>query len=220
MIFAAERFFQDISTVLLPMAGFAFATSASPGPVNIVSAMSGARFGVLRTLPYVLGATFGFIAILLLVGLGLGTFVTRHPLLVKLLATAGASYMLLLAYRIAQAPTSPVRQGDGDGAAATSPRLMAGVIAQLINPKAWIVSMSAISIYVATSASYAAALAVLCLIFLVICTLSLSTWSLLGAAFSRHPGALRGFNLAMAALLALSIVLFLLETLLSLSPAA
>lgn len=216
MIFAAERFFQDISTVLLPMAGFAFATSASPGPVNIVSAMSGARFGVLRTLPYVLGATFGFIAILLLVGLGLGTFVTRHPLLVKLLATAGASYMLLLAYRIAQAPTSPVRQGD----AAASPRLMAGVIAQLINPKAWIVAMSAISIYVATSASYAAALAVLCLIFLVICALSLSTWSLLGAAFSRHPGALRGFNLAMAALLTLSIVLFLLETLFSLSPAA
>lgn len=217
MIFAAERFFQDISTVLLPMAGFAFATSASPGPVNIVSAMSGARFGVLRTLPYVLGATFGFIAILLLVGLGLGTFVTRHPLLVKLLATAGASYMLLLAYRIAQAPSSPVRQGD---AAAASPRLMAGVIAQFINPKAWIVSMSAISIYVATSASYAAALAVLCLIFLVICALSLSTWSLLGAAFSRHPGALRGFNLAMAALLTLSIVLFLLETLFSLSPAA
>ena len=210
MIFVLGPVLQELGSVLLPMAGFAFATSASPGPVNIVSAMSGARFGVARTVPYVLGATLGFIAILLLVGIGLGTFVTSHPWLAKLLAVAGASYMLYLASRIARASTS--RMFDDD--AAVTPKLMAGVIAQVMNPKAWIVSLSAISIYVATSRDYATALAALCLIFFVICALSIGCWSLLGAAFSRHPGAIRGFNLAMAALLALSIVFFLQDILL------
>lgn len=205
MIFEGNNIFQEIGSALLPMVGFAFATSASPGPVNIVSAMSGARFGVIRTAPYVLGATLGFIVILLLVGIGLGTFISTYPLLAKLLALIGAIYMLHLAYRIARASTSKIFEDEPSA----SPRLITGVIAQLINPKAWIVSISAISIYVATSSYYATALVVLCIIFFVICALSLWSWSLLGAAFSRHPDAIRWFNLSMAALLALSIILFL-----------
>ncbi|MDO8959031.1 MAG: LysE family transporter, partial [Rhodocyclaceae bacterium] len=142
MIFLGESVISELGSALLPMAGFAFATSASPGPVNIVSAMSGARFGAMRSIPYVLGATVGFIAILLLVGAGLGLFITRHPLVAKLLAIAGALYMLHLAYRIARASTDHML----DGEVAAPPNLMAGVIAQVINPKAWIVSLSAISI--------------------------------------------------------------------------
>ena len=210
MIFTDPKILQEISSFLLPMAGFAFATSASPGPVNIVSAMSGARFGATRTFPYVVGATLGFIGILLLVGIGLGSFVINYPWLAKLLALVGAIYMLYLAYQIARTSSSQMVQDD----TSVSPSLMTGVIAQVINPKAWIVSLSAISIYVATSSYYATALMVLCIIFFVICALSLWCWSLLGAVFSRSPDAIRWFNLAMAVLLALSIVLFLQDILL------
>ena len=60
---------------VLSMASFAFATSASPGPVNIVAAMSGAEFGIKRSCSYVLGAALGFVTIL--VGIGVGFW--GHP---------------------------------------------------------------------------------------------------------------------------------------------
>ena len=56
---------------ILPMVSFAFATAASPGPVNIVAAMSGAQFGVKKSLSYVVGAAAAFVAVLLCVGIGL-----------------------------------------------------------------------------------------------------------------------------------------------------
>lgn len=209
MILVGESVIGEIGSALLPMAGFAFATSASPGPVNIVSAMSGARFGAARCVPYVLGATVGFITILVLVGAGLGFFITQHPLVAKLLAVIGALYMLQLAFRIANASTDRMLDGKVD----MPPSMTAGVIAQVINPKAWIVSLSAISIYVATSNHYATALAIFCAIFFVICALSLWGWSLIGSSLSKHLGGIRRFNIAMAALLALSIMFFLYDVL-------
>lgn len=65
------------SDAALPMALFALATSATPGPVNVLSAMSGARFGIWLSLPYVLGATTSFVAIL--VGLGMGLQAILNP---------------------------------------------------------------------------------------------------------------------------------------------
>ncbi|MCC4113755.1 LysE family transporter [Aromatoleum toluclasticum] len=209
MIFAGDSVLREFGSTVLSMAGFAFATSASPGPVNIVSAMSGARFGAMRSFPYVFGATAGFIAILLLVGAGLGLFITRHPLVAKLLAMSGALYMLYLAYRIAHASADHMFDGD----VATPPNVVAGIIAQIVNPKAWIVSLSAISIYVSTSKHYATVLVVFCVIFFVICMLSLWSWSLIGASLSKRLGGIRRFNLAMAALLTLSIIFFLYDVL-------
>ena len=67
----------NMTETFLPMALFALVTSATPGPVNVISAMSGARFGPISSLPYVFGATTSFVAILLLVGLGLNSVVAQ-----------------------------------------------------------------------------------------------------------------------------------------------
>jgi threonine/homoserine/homoserine lactone efflux protein len=201
---------KELNALMLPVAGFAFAMSASPGPVNIVSAMSGARFGAWRSFPYVLGATMGFVGILASVGAGLGVSVARYPALVRLMAVLGAAYMLTMAWRIARAslqPGTPAQDLDAQ------PSWLAGVVAQLINPKAWIVSFSAVSIFVATHADFVGALLLCCAIFFVICLLSLWSWSLVGALVARWAGGVRVFNLVMAALLAASIVYFLLDML-------
>jgi len=115
--------------------------------------------------------------------------------------------MLHLAHRLARAPTD----GMLDGHIAAPPGLAAGVLAQVINPKAWIVALSAISIYVSTSSHYATVLGVFCAIFFVICALSL--WSWIGATLATRLRGIRRFNLAMAALLALSVVWFLYDVL-------
>lgn len=201
---------KELNALMLPVAGFAFAMSASPGPVNIVSAMSGARFGAWRSFPYVLGATVGFVGILAAVGAGLGVSVARYPALVRLMAVLGAAYMLAMAWRIARASLQQAHgQQDPGQDLAAPPSWLAGAVAQLINPKAWIVSFSAVSLFVATHPDYGAALSLCCAIFFVICLLSLWSWSLVGALVARWAGGVRVFNLVMAVLLAVSIVYFL-----------
>ncbi|WP_404383892.1 LysE family translocator [Caenispirillum salinarum] len=191
---------------LMAMAAFALATSASPGPVNIISAMTGARFGVLRSFRYVLGATVAFVAILLLMGAGLGTVIVENEAVAKGLAVAGAAYILYLAWKVARA--DHVALDDG-GRATLPPGFLNGAVAQASNPKAWIVSLSAVSVYVAGAPDYAATLAVFGAVFFVVCLGSLWGWAAVGRWLSALSGSVAVFNRVMAALLALSVLWFM-----------
>ena len=55
-------------TQVFAMALFALALSATPGPVNLLALASGINHGLWRSLPFVLGATIGFCALLYLIG--------------------------------------------------------------------------------------------------------------------------------------------------------
>lgn len=191
----------------LSMAGFALATSASPGPVNVICAMSGARYGSVKSLRYVFGATFGFVALLILAGLGLAGIVGDNPLVSKTLTVIGSAYMLYLAYQIAGSAGAIESEPIG-----RVPSFAAGVLAQWVNPKAWIVSVSGISIYVATKQAYAPWLIVFAALFLCICAASLWTWTLLGNQLARRAGNARILNRAMAVLLGASVMMLLYET--------
>jgi threonine/homoserine/homoserine lactone efflux protein len=57
--------------IYLSMAAFSLAASISPGPVNIVSLSCGAQHGFTASMRHVSGATFGFTALLLFIGMGL-----------------------------------------------------------------------------------------------------------------------------------------------------
>ncbi len=58
--------------LLLALAGFAFVASITPGPSNLILLASGVNFGFRRTAPVVLGVSFGFLGMLLIVGMGVG----------------------------------------------------------------------------------------------------------------------------------------------------
>lgn len=55
---------------LSALALFAFVSTFTPGPNNIMLMTSGANVGFKRTIPHMLGITFGFGAMLILVGIG------------------------------------------------------------------------------------------------------------------------------------------------------
>lgn len=192
---------------MVSMTSFAFATSASPGPVNIVAAMSGAEFGVKRSCGYVLGATIGFVSILLGIGIGFGSAFVSNRTMSSALAIAGALYMLYLSYKLATAKPDPAEKS-----AAPPPRFINGAIAQWLNPKAWIVSISTISIYVANSTNYSLYLSSFGAIFFVICFVSILGWVIMGCKASTMLNGNYGvFNKIMAGLLALSVVYFIVE---------
>ena len=194
-------------SVIFSMAAFALASSISPGPVNIVSLGCGARHGLRAALPHVTGATLGFILLLLLIGLGLHEVLNQWPLLTQLIRFAGVIFLLYLAYQLAS--------DDGQLGAAQEqkvPSALGGALMQWLNPKAWLACLAGIGAFVADGDVLM--VWVFCLLYLVICWLSLASWAWAGPSLHgrlKRTAGVRWFNRGMAALLAGCAVYLLLE---------
>lgn len=185
--------------LLAALAGFAFVTSITPGPNNLMLLASGTNFGWRRSLPHLLGISFGFGVMLLLVGLGLGALFTQAPWLHALLKWVSLAYLLYLAFKVATAP--PPRE---DGQAQGRPMgFGAAALFQAVNPKAWAMALTAVTAY--GSLGVAAVTAVFVLVNLPCC----GSWALLGEQMRRwlhRPQALKAFNWGAAALMVLSVL--------------
>jgi len=193
--------------MLLPMSAFALAASISPGPVNLVCLSSGTRYPLARGLVFVTGATLGFIALFLAVGLGLYSVLTVVPGLEEALRWAGVAFLLYLSVRLARddgrLPEDDTRQAPG---------FMTGALMQWLNPKAWLASASGIGAY--TSGHDLGQVMLFAALYLPICWLSLGSWVYAGAFLRRYvqrPVVLVAINRTLAVLLAASCVYLLIE---------
>jgi threonine/homoserine/homoserine lactone efflux protein len=191
---------------LLAFALFAFAASITPGPNNLMLLASGANFGFRASVPHLLGVACGFMLLVASVGFGLAAVFARLPWAYAAMRWVGAGYLLYLAWRIArQAPPDP----SAPGATEAQPMSFRGAVAfQWINPKAWLMAVSAFSTYVpVTHGAWVLLGAVL--LFGVINLPSITAWAL-GGAHLRRLLHTRGhavvFNGLMAALLVASLL--------------
>jgi threonine/homoserine/homoserine lactone efflux protein len=187
--------------LLLALLGFAFVTSVTPGPNNMMLLASGVNFGFHRSVPHMLGISVGHSLMVFLVGLGLAGVFTAWPALLVVLKLAAVAYMLWLAWKIAWAGS------PGEGPVRASPMTFLQAAAfQWVNPKAWAMALGAVSAYVTEPSvwSYAAVAGV----FAAVNLPSVSVWAGAGQAM-RHwletPARLRAFNWTMAGLLVLSL---------------
>ena len=194
--------------LLAAFAVFAFASSITPGPNNTMLLASGVNYGFRRTIPHMAGISTGCVAMLFLVGLGLGEIFTAIPALYSVLRVIGAAYLLWLAWHIANAGPIAVRQG------ASRPMTFLQAMAfQWVNPKAWIIVVGAVTTYVPRDAfgrNVVLAAAVLAMVNFP----CMSVWAAFGAALRpvlARPSRARVFNVAMAALLVLSLIPILTE---------
>lgn len=190
--------------LLLAFAGFAFVSSVTPGPNNTVLLASGANYGFRRTVPHIAGISLGCMAMLLLVGLGLGQAFAAVPVLYDVLRYAGASYLLWLAWKIATAGAM-TGQGAGDGRPLT---FWQAAAFQWVNPKAWVMVVGAASTY-APREDFGRSVAVLAILLGLVNAPSICVWAGFGTALRpwlSHPGRVRAFNIGMALLLVLSLL--------------
>jgi len=190
------------ASLLLPLALFSFVSAITPGPNNVMLASSGLHYGMRRTVPHMAGIALGFVVMLLVLGLGLGSVFVRWPGLHHVLQWACAAYLLFLAWQIATVPTTLEQARSGRPFS-----FLQAAGFQWLNPKAWVVAMGIIAVYVPPANFFLN----LCLATLV-CTLSglpaLVIWTLFGMALRRllqRPGMVRGFNVCMALLLVVSL---------------
>ncbi|PID62705.1 MAG: lysine transporter LysE [Gammaproteobacteria bacterium] len=180
------------------MALFALTTAITPGPVNVICAISGGQFGFWRSSGFVTGATLCFVALLLALGSGVVAGTGWVESASTPMTWLGAGYLLWLAWRISGAGTL-----DASGDDRKNPSFREGALAQGINPKAWFVSLAATTTFVLPLPDRTTGLIVFALLYLVICWLSLAVWVWLGSKLAASWG--RGFNRAMALLLVLSV---------------
>ena len=181
---------------------FAFVSSITPGPNNIMLLASGVNFGFRRTIPHMLGIGAGFVVLLLAVGLGLGAVLTAFPALHTALKIAGGAYLLYLAWRVATSQTL-AREGE----AARPMRFSEAAAFQWVNPKAWVMAVTAMAVYTSTEQPFLSVVLVAAAFGLVNLP-SVSTWAAFGTAmrgFLSDPVRLKWFNIAMGVLLALSL---------------
>ena len=97
--------------IFLAVLFFAFSTTITPGPNNIMIMSSGVNYGVKASLPHWLGICLGFPLMVLLVGLGFGLVFDRYPHLHQLIKVLGTAYLLYLAWRIASARPETIATG-------------------------------------------------------------------------------------------------------------
>jgi len=187
--------------LILALALFAFVSSITPGPNNLMLMASGANFGFRRTIPHMLGVGLGFVVMVLLVGIGLIQVFDAYPITHSVLKVVSVGYLLWLAWRIANA--APAQAADAQGRPMT---FLEAAAFQWVNPKAWTMALTAITAY-APERSFQAIL-VVGVIFGMINLPSVRSWTVLGqqmATFLQSPAQLRAFNWVMAGLLVASL---------------
>ncbi|MFZ3581125.1 LysE family translocator [Loktanella sp. DJP18] len=185
------------------LAQFAFASSITPGPNNLMLMASGANYGLRRTLPHMLGVSLGHSFMVVMVGVALLRLFQTFPVLNAVLTVAAIGYMTWLAWKIATAVAPEAKQVTG------KPFTFVQAAAfQWVNPKAWVMAITAITAYAPQEWSALAGSLLVATVFLCTNLPSITLWAVLGVQVRRFLGTarrLRVFNVTMAVLLLASL---------------
>jgi threonine/homoserine/homoserine lactone efflux protein len=189
--------------LLGPLVLFAAAVTLTPGPNVVLVTASAANFGFRRTIPQMLGITFGFGTMVLATGLGLAGVVHAEPRLHMALKYAGSAYLLYLAWRIARADAASA------SARARPIGFAEATLFTWMNPKAWVSALGATAAFTTVGGDVLRESLVIALVLAAFCLLSAAVWAGFGTVIGRYlanPLARAAFNWSMAGLLALSLI--------------
>ncbi|SMY07701.1 LysE family translocator [Flavimaricola marinus] len=194
--------------LFLALLGFAFVSSITPGPNNLMLMASGANFGMRRTIPHMLGISLGHAFMVTMVGIGLGQIFALYPMAKAVMTGLSVLYLLYLAWKIANA--APPKSKETTGSPLT---FLQAAAFQWVNPKAWYMALTAVSAYTPDGSGLWGALSVAG-IFACTNLPSITVWTGLGTQLRRfltNPARLRLFNWTMAGLLVLTLIPILFE---------
>jgi threonine/homoserine/homoserine lactone efflux protein len=177
---------------------FALVTTITPGPNNAMLLASGVNFGFRRTLPHVFGISAGVVLLMVSVGFGLGEAFNRVPALYTVLEVASVAYLLYLAWKIGTSGEMTVREGNR-----RPMRFHEAIAFQWVNPKAWMMVLTAATT-IHLSSSFGINALLMAGVFYLVGLPCILLWAAFGTAMRRVLSKrvwLRTFNIVMALLL-------------------
>jgi threonine/homoserine/homoserine lactone efflux protein len=189
---------------LLPLLGFAFVATCSPGPNNLMVLSSGANFGLRPTWPHILGIAIGFPVLVVAVGLGLGVVFDAFPALHTILKWVAFAYLIWLAWQILRAGRPEEKKFGGRPLT-----FLQAAAFQWVNPKAWAMIFGAMALFTTQTGNKALQVGFIALLFGALCVPNGVVWAIFGRAISgflQDDRQRRWFNAAMAVLLVVSVL--------------
>jgi threonine/homoserine/homoserine lactone efflux protein len=185
--------------LLATLATFAFVTSVTPGPNNIMLTASGANIGFVRTLPHIAGIVAGVALLNLCIGLGLGALFLQFPIMQDALKIVGSLYLIWLAIKLLGFSYAENRSD----LEARPFSFIQALVFQAINPKAWVMVISANASSSLTGDAYWISVGFIILVFAIIGPPSVMIWAGFGQMirqYLKQPSFLKTFNIVMASL--------------------
>ncbi|MBV2128404.1 LysE family translocator [Arsukibacterium indicum] len=188
---------------------FAFSTTITPGPNNVMIMSSGVNYGFRQSVPHWLGICFGFPLMVLLVGLGFGVVFDRYPHLHQLIKILGTLYLIWLAWRIASARPETIATGKSKPFS-----FLQAALFQWVNGKAWVMASGAVAAFTSVTGVYWYQVMMITLAFLLVAFPCVGVWLVFGAGLKKvltKPLFQRIFNIFMGFILLLSVIPVIIE---------
>jgi threonine/homoserine/homoserine lactone efflux protein len=193
---------------LIPLIFFSVAAAFTPGPNNIIGSYSGFNFGIKKSIPLILGVTFGYTILITLAAGGLNIIFSSYPILKTIIKIIGSIFLIYLAYKISfqnqiQKKTikNPVKFFDT-------------FIFQFINPKGVFAAITSISLFVELGDTYLFHSAVVISVSFLCAATSITSWCLLGKflrRFAENKNFIQRFNYTMSFSLIVCVILIYLK---------
>jgi len=147
-------------SVILSFTLFALSQVGTPGPANMVLLSTGAKYGLKKAIPFVLGVIFGKQLIIWPIGFGLIGVISNVPMVFALLKILSAAYILWLSYKIANLRL------DIKDLSGTPPGFFAGLMVHPLNPKAWGMVITGYTSFISNEMSMLSAILTISIILL------------------------------------------------------
>lgn len=185
---------------------FAVPIFFSPGPNNLLLMASAAQFGIRRTLPHAVGVGIGFPILVLVIGLGLGEIFARFPVVKPIMLYGACAYFLYMAYRLLGLKINDMETK------ARPMNFIEAALFQVINPKAWVLSVGMISVFVGAGDQRFSDVLWLVIASFLLSPFTSTAWMVFGSqvsAFLKRFGFERYLGWLMAGLMVIAIVILL-----------
>ena len=189
---------------LVPLILFCCAAAFTPGPNNILGSYSGFNFGIRKSLPLILGVTFGYTSLLITLSAGLIIVFKNYPFLQDILKILGSLFLIYLAYKISfknKLETKVIKNPV---------KFLNTFFFQYINPKGVIIAIICVSTFVESGSNYLFHTMVVVIVSFIVSAASISSWCLLGKflrRFATNKKFIQIFNYIMSFFLIVCVII-------------
>ena len=153
-----------------------FVMFVTPGPNNAMLTASGIKFGFKKTIPHLIGIPFGHVIQITLVCFGLGNLFQKYPLVQNYLKWLCFFYLLYLGWKIIGSFSEHKKESG------RPLKLYEAAVFQFMNPKAWVVALTASTAFFPVNENFYLATTFIALTAPFVCFPSICLWALFGSS--------------------------------------
>ena len=158
------------------LVSYYFVMFATPGPNNAMLTASGIKFGFKRTLPHLFGIPFGHVIQITLVCFGLGTLFQKYPSIQFYLKWICFVYLIFLGWKIIGSFSNTNKESG------RPLKFYEAALFQFINPKAWVVALTAATAFFPTNENFFIATGFVAITAPFVCFPSICLWAIFGSS--------------------------------------